>query len=161
MGPQSTGHAGGRKIRGSRSGERCRVRVERGAVGNRNDGPFRPVRPCRIYAHISVLRNLAQGRKCGAVLHELGHAMGINGHTDRYLSSSFYVDLKGGSFSDGFSIDDRKLLDFCIDGFDQVSRRAQSAPHLISTGGRERDRRKPLPQTGARARRRHRRAPHR
>ena len=63
-------------------------------------------------ARILVLRYLPQGDKWGAILHELSHAMGITGHTDRYLSSLFYKDFKGGAFSDGFSYEDRKLLEF-------------------------------------------------
>ncbi len=64
------------------------------------------------FARVLVLRNLSQGDKWGAILHELGHAMGIKGHTDRYISSLIHQDFRGGAHSDGFSSDDRKLLEF-------------------------------------------------
>jgi hypothetical protein len=63
-------------------------------------------------ARIFVRRNLSEGDKWGTVLHELGHAMGISNHSDRYISSLFYVNFKGGGFSDRYSEDDRKLLEF-------------------------------------------------
>lgn len=61
---------------------------------------------------IIVFSDLPEGDKWGAVLHELGHSLGLVGHTDRYISSLFYSDSKGGSLSDGFSSDDRKVLKF-------------------------------------------------
>ena len=61
---------------------------------------------------IIVFSDLPEGDKWGAVLHELGHALGLVGHTDRYISSLFYSDWNGGSVSDGFSPDDKKVLQF-------------------------------------------------
>lgn len=63
-------------------------------------------------ANIYVVRNLQPGRKWGTILHELGHTVGIVGHTDRYYSSLFHSELGYGSLSDGYSSDDRKLLSF-------------------------------------------------
>ena len=65
-----------------------------------------------VSARILVSRNLNLGDQWGTLQHELGHALGIGGHTDRYLSSLFYSDFKGGALSDGFSSDDRKVMDF-------------------------------------------------
>jgi len=61
---------------------------------------------------IIVFSDLSEGEKWGAVLHELGHSLGLVGHTDRYISSLFYNNWKGGAVSDGFSSDDRKVLQF-------------------------------------------------
>jgi hypothetical protein len=71
----------------------------------RNDG-----RP--YAARILVSSNLPQGEKWGTVLHELGHAMGLHGHSDRYVSSLFYETFRGSAYSDGYSGNDRKLLTF-------------------------------------------------
>ena len=65
-----------------------------------------------ISAKILVSKNLSEGGKWGAVLHEFGHAIGVTGHTDRYYSSLFYEDFKGGALSDRYSQDDRKMLEF-------------------------------------------------
>jgi len=63
-------------------------------------------------AKIFVVRSLEPGRKWGTVLHELGHSVGIVGHTDRYGSSLFHTEFGWGSLSDGYSSDDRKVLRF-------------------------------------------------
>ena len=87
-------------------------------------------------ASIFVVRNLTPGDKWGTVLHELGHAVGIIGHTDRYYSSLFHINLKGGALSDGFSSDDRKLLSFLYQhlkpGAKEPEVRAAFAKHWVT-----------------------------
>jgi hypothetical protein len=65
-----------------------------------------------LNVEIVVFDDLQPGRKWGTILHELGHGMGFIGHTDRYYSSLFHVEMGYGALSDNFSSDDRKAMRF-------------------------------------------------
>lgn len=61
---------------------------------------------------IFVVRDMQESDQWGTLLHEIGHSIGIIGHTDRYLSSQYHVERGYGSFSGEFSADDKKALRF-------------------------------------------------
>ena len=90
---------------------------------------------------IWVMNNLSAGEKWGTINHELGHAVGFSGHTDRHLSSLFWEGWKGGAFSDRFSSDDRKLLRFLYNhlepGDTEADVRAAFDKHWDMTEARE------------------------
>jgi len=78
-------------------------------------------------ASIVVFTNQSEGSKWGTILHELGHSLGLVGHSSHYLSSLYFKNHNGGSISDGFSSDDRKLLRFLYShleaGYDEIKTR--------------------------------------